>query len=103
MSDDRPFEGAVIAVVARIPLGSVVTYGEVAEEAGYPGAARAVGNVLRRAGGLPWWRVVTATGRLVPGIEPEHAQRLRAEGVPVRSGRVVLGPRPRPRSDGRRG
>jgi len=46
-------------------------------------------------GTLPWWRVVTATGRLVPGNEPEHARRLRAEGVPVdpSGARVVMGRR----------
>jgi hypothetical protein len=32
--------------------------------------------------------VVTSTGRLVPGHEVEHAQRLRAEGVPVTNGHV---------------
>jgi methylated-DNA-protein-cysteine methyltransferase-like protein len=69
----------------------VVTYGEVAAEAGHPGAARAVGHLLARSDGtLPWWRVVTSTGRLVPGHEVEHARRLRAEGVDVddRTGRV---------------
>jgi alkylated DNA nucleotide flippase Atl1 len=68
-----------------------MTYGEVALEAGRPGAARAVGNILARCdGGLPWWRVVTATGRLVPGNEIEHASRLRGEGVRVTNGRVAM-------------
>lgn len=70
--------------------GEVVTYGEVALEAGFPGAARAVGNFLSRVDGVPWWRVVTANGRLVPGHEREHARRLRAEGVAVVAGRVKL-------------
>ena len=49
-----------------------------------PGAARAVGHLLATSGDdLPWWRVVTASGRLVPGHEVEHARRLRDEGVPV--------------------
>ena len=75
--------------------GEVVTYGEVAAEAGRPGAARAVGNILARAGGdYPWWRVVTSSGRLVPGHEREHARRLRAEGVTVKDGRVTRGSRP---------
>ena len=70
--------------------GDVVTYGEVATEAGYPGRARAVGNLLAGSdGALPWWRVVTADGRLVPGHEREHERRLRAEGVPVVNGRVA--------------
>ena len=84
------FENRVTAIIAAIPKGSVVTYGEIAAEAGYPGAARAVGNLLHRSEGLPWWRVVTASGRLVPGHETKHAQHLRAEGIAVRDGAVVL-------------
>lgn len=81
----------MISVLAALGPGEVVSYGEVAAQAGHPGAARAVGNLLRRASGLPWWRVVAASGRLVPGHEREQARRLRAEGVEVRSGRVVRG------------
>jgi methylated-DNA-protein-cysteine methyltransferase-like protein len=76
------FEDAVCRVVRSLQPGEVVTYGEVAAEAGFPGAARAVGNLLRRSTGLPWWRVVSAGGRLAPGDEAEHAARLRSEGVP---------------------
>lgn len=83
------FEESVVAVLERLAPGAVITYGEVAAEAGYPGAARAVGNVLSRVDGLPWWRIVTASGRLVPGFEGEQAELLRAEGVAIRRGRVV--------------
>jgi methylated-DNA-protein-cysteine methyltransferase related protein len=84
------FERAVAEVLEALRPGEVLTYGEVAREAGRPGAARAVGAVLAASGGrYPWWRVVTATGRLVPGHETEHARLLEAEGVPVRDGRVV--------------
>jgi methylated-DNA-protein-cysteine methyltransferase-like protein len=84
-----PFTDAVIAVLAAIPPGEVLSYGEVAAEAGYPGAARAVGNLLQSTDlELPWWRVVTASGRLVPGHEKVHTAHLRAEGVTVRNGRV---------------
>lgn len=70
--------------------GEVVTYGEVAAEAGRPGAARGVGRLLATTDHeVPWWRVVTADGRLVPGNEAEHERRLRAEGLEVRSGRVI--------------
>lgn len=80
----------VLAVVGRIPPGSVMTYGEVAREAGAPGAARAVGRIMAGVGAaVPWWRVVTAQGRLVPGLEAEHADRLAAEGVAVDGGRVA--------------
>lgn len=91
MSAPSGFHDRVTAVLWRLTAGDVTTYGEVAAEAGSPGAARAVGNLLRGSGGtgLPWWRVVAADGRLVPGIEAEHAERLRAEGIEVRDGRVV--------------
>jgi len=87
------FTDRVLAVIAAIEPGDVWTYGEVAEAAGRPGAARAVGRILATVdAGVPWWRVVTSTGRLVPGHEADHARRLRAEGVKVdrATGRVRL-------------
>jgi methylated-DNA-protein-cysteine methyltransferase-like protein len=87
---DTDFGRAVARVLRGLRPGDVVTYGDVASEAGYPGAARAVGGFLARDGGdFAWWRVVTTTGRLVPGHEVEHARRLRAEGVVVVDGRVA--------------
>jgi len=84
-----PLTVAVRAVVAATAPGEVVTYAEVAAEAGSPGAARAVGRVLREHGdGLPWWRVVAASGRLVDHLAEEQAARLRAEGVTVSNNRV---------------
>lgn len=80
---------AVRRAVRGVPEGEVVTYGEIAIEVGRPGAARAVGRVLSCGGdGLPWWRVVAADGRLVPGNEDEHRRRLRREGVDVSERRV---------------
>ena len=79
------------AIIRALRPGEVVTYGEVAADAGRPGAARAVGHLLAtRPADLPWWRVVAANGRLVPGNEAEHARRLRAEGVNVAGGRARL-------------
>lgn len=86
------FEDRVVAVISALELGEVVTYGEVALEAGSPGAARAVGNILARSGGeLPWWRVIAAGGRLATGKEDDQARRLRAEGIEVENGRVRHG------------
>jgi methylated-DNA-protein-cysteine methyltransferase related protein len=85
------FRARVEAVVGSLRPGEIVSYGDVAAQAGFPGAARAVGAILAHPGpgsSLPWWRVVTASGRLVPGHEREHARRLRAEGVTVRDGHV---------------
>ncbi len=89
-------EQAILDVLVLLEPGEVVSYGDVADDAGYPGRARAVGRFLATgAGAVPWWRVVNAVGRLVPGNEAEHAARLRAEGVLVRDGRVVSSPRGR--------
>src|SRR5689334_7437766 len=83
-------EDAIAGVLRSLRAGDVVTYGQVAEEAGYPGRARAVGRFLATTdGAFPWWRVVNAAGRLVPGHERKQAQLLRAEGIEVRGGRVV--------------
>lgn len=75
------FEARILAVIAAIPAGQVLTYGEVAEEAGFPGAARAVGTLLRTTDApLPWWRVVGAGGRLRSPKPDEQAALLRREG-----------------------
>jgi methylated-DNA-protein-cysteine methyltransferase-like protein len=53
--------GDFYAVVRRIPHGRVLTYGQLAELAGRPGAARAAGAAMRCTPeelGLPWQRVV---------------------------------------------
>ena len=93
MEDRTELEQAIGGVLEALQPGDVVTYGEVAVEAGWPGRSRAVGRLLSQSGGAyPWWRVVNASGRLVPGHEAEHAKRLRAEGVEVDEarGRVKL-------------
>lgn len=74
--------------MSRLGPGEVASYGEIAEEAGSPGAARAVGNVLASTDGLPWWRVVRADGRLVATHVREQERLLRDEGVAITSGRV---------------
>jgi methylated-DNA-protein-cysteine methyltransferase related protein len=87
----RSFPDAVRIVVRDLGKGEVVSYGEVARRAGYPRAARAVGNVLARSMGLPWWRVVRANGELAAHGGEEQARRLRREGIAVRNGRVQGG------------
>ncbi len=87
------FEEAVRRVLDALEPGDLTTYGEVAAEAGYPGAARAVGRLLATSGGSwSWWRVVAASGRLVPGHEEAHAAHLEAEGHAVVDGRIRPGP-----------
>ena len=84
------FRDAVLAVVAGLAAGEVVSYGDVAGQAGHSGAGRGVGAVLAGTRTpVPWWRVVYADGRLAPGKEADQGRRLQAEGVDVRDGRVA--------------
>jgi methylated-DNA-protein-cysteine methyltransferase-like protein len=91
-------ERAVVAVVAGLQRGQVVSYAWVATEAGYPGRARAVGATLQALGddGIPWWRVVRTDGRIVSPSAARQRRLLAAEGVVVRDGRVVEPPVQRP-------
>ena len=88
-----PFVRRVLALVARIPPGRVVTYGDLARFAGRPGAARAAGNVMRAADipGLPYHRVVAAGGRVGGyGSAPRlKAALLAAEGLRIRGTRII--------------
>ncbi len=82
----------MLAVVRRIPPGRVATYGRVAELAGRPGAARAVGNIMSEGGrpDVPAHRVIAAGGRLggYGGHEQLKRSLLLAEGVTFRGIRV---------------
>lgn len=95
LSELTDFERAVAEVLTSSVPGDVMTYGEIAAEAGFPGASRAVGSFLKRHEGYPWWRVVNAAGRLAPGNEAEQQRRLRAEGIQVSGGRVRFQAPPR--------
>lgn len=84
-------------VLSKIPSGRLVTYGQLAKMAGYPGAARAVGALLKQlpeGTQLPWHRVVAAGGRLSLPVNThsgdEQRRRLTAEGVLISQDRVKL-------------
>ncbi len=78
------FARRVLRVVARIPAGKVATYGDVAALAGRPGAARAVGNIMRSAPEphLPYHRVIASGGAIGGFGRAPHLKRalLAAEG-----------------------
>lgn len=93
MSDADTFRRRVLATVRRIPAGHVATYGDVAEAAGYPRAARAVGNIMKgcSVAGVPCHRVVAAGGRIggYGGNESLKRALLRAEGLTVAAARIT--------------
>jgi alkylated DNA nucleotide flippase Atl1 len=80
----------VLALVDKVPRGTVVTYGDVAEILG-TGSPRSVGQVLARWGvEVAWWRVVRADGTPPPGHAAAALQRLVRERVPMLPGRTAV-------------
>ena len=84
-------------LVARIPLGRVATYGQIAKLAGMPGRARQVGYALAHSPtdiDLPWHRVINAKGQVSPrsGSGFHHMQRalLEREGVVFDGDRIDM-------------
>ena len=81
-----PFAEEVLDLVARIPEGRVMAYGDVAAALG-SGGARAVGTVMARfGGGAPWHRVLRSDGSPPAGHEVVAIRRYRAEGTPLLRG-----------------
>jgi methylated-DNA-protein-cysteine methyltransferase-like protein len=82
-----------VAVIVALGEGEVVSYGDIAEDAGFPGRSRTVGALLSSSPiDLPWWRVVRSDGRLATPSTAGQAALLRSEGVILRGDRVVESP-----------
>lgn len=91
----RDPQQAIFLAIRAIPRGRVAAYGEVAARAGLPGRARLVGKVLRESpasAGLPWHRVVRATGYSAfprgSDAAMEQMRRLEAEDVKASNGKI---------------
>lgn len=89
------FTEAVIKIIKAIPTGYVMTYGQIAELAGNPRAARQVARILHSMSqkyDLPWHRVINRKGELAKiGGESSTLQKqlLEAEGIEVSPKDVV--------------
>jgi methylated-DNA-protein-cysteine methyltransferase-like protein len=84
----------IYAVVAEIPCGCVVSYGQIARMLGRPRAAREVGWAMSSCPDeLPWQRVVKADGEITGGAYAEIRRTLLLEeGVSfLPDGRVDMG------------
>ncbi|WP_433200553.1 MGMT family protein [Nocardia sp. CA-107356] len=80
----------VRALVATIPPGRVVTYGDIAAAAGLS-TPRTVGWIMRTdSADLPWHRVIGASGRPAAHLADRQLRLLATEGVAIREGRVDL-------------
>lgn len=82
----RPFTKKVVEIIADIPEGKVMTYGQIAAIAGSPRGARQVVRILHTLSEkyqLPWQRVLNSKGCI--GLPGEHGQlqrrMLEKEGV----------------------
>lgn len=90
-------QSQVLEYLLTIPRGKVVTYGQIAEALGCPGAARAVGNVLHKnpdGDKYPCYKVVNSkgelSGRFAFGGIMIQQERLEADGIEVINNRVDL-------------
>ena len=81
----------ILAAVAAIPEGAVMTCGQVADRAGLSGQGRTVADALaRHPEAAGWHRVVDAEGRILTPPERRQRTMLEAEGVGFTLDRVDL-------------
>lgn len=84
----------VYKLVAQIPKGRLMTYGQIAAFCGRPRAAWEVGQIAHFGPTeLPWHRVVNKQGGLAkgwPGGIDMHRQLLESEGVVVQDNKVDI-------------
>lgn len=84
---DPDFNDKVYVLVAKIPKGKVMTYGQIAAGCGAAWAAWEVGQIAHTGpSDLPWQRVVNKQGGMAsgyPGGKTGHKQVLEAEGYEV--------------------
>ena len=86
----KDFTNEIYKVVKQIPDGYVATYGQIAKLAGYPKAARAVGNALHKNPdpiGMPCYKIVNGKGQLAEkygyGGKKKQKQFLQRDGIEV--------------------
>ena len=90
----KSFDEAIWKIVASIPAGQVMGYGEVARAAGFPRHSRMVSKAMSRSPTpLPWYRVVRSNRTLAfePGSKPYLKQKglLEKEGVQILKGKII--------------
>lgn len=90
------FSNRVYSIVAAIPAGAVMTYGQIARLLGNPKWARRVGQVLSNTPDhlhIPCHRVVNSKGELAPSYafsgEGEQFRILAKEGVSFKADGTV--------------
>ena len=91
--DTTNFREYVYELVAQIPEGRVMTYGDIAVMSGHANTARIVGGIAHFGPSeLPWHRVVNRFGGLASGYcggKQGHQSALEAEGFTVKDFQIV--------------
>lgn len=87
LSSNKTFSEKVVEIARMIPVGRVMTYGQIAEMAG-GGAAQSITTILGRAyhkgvTDIPFHRIVYADGRvwLDEIYGPERLKQYKQEGI----------------------
>lgn len=84
------YDEAVFAVVAMIPSGKVLSYGDIAELLG-AGGPRQVGKVMGRGGSeVTWWRVLRSNGTMPAALQPMAEPHWAHEKTPRTETRVQM-------------
>lgn len=109
--ESKAFFYAVYSVIHQVPYGHATSYGHIAYLANKPQNSRQVGSALKNYkvllpalntqlseneqidDNLPWWRIVSSTGKISPRLESFsevlQADILRNEGVRVLEANIV--------------
>jgi methylated-DNA-protein-cysteine methyltransferase related protein len=102
------YKEAIYLVLADIPKGQVIAYGQLGKLAGLINGARQVARVLcelPEGSNLPWHRVINSQGKIsmAPGSSgySEQERRLANEGIVIKNGKISMrtygyGPHPSP-------
>ena len=89
------FTDTVIAIIKNIPKGKVMTYGQIAANAGNPWGSRQVSRILHSMSNtheLPWHRVINSKGEISLKGEGRMIQEemLKSEGIEFTNNKIDL-------------
>ena|SRR5258708_2901351 len=94
VESNSDFKSRIYSIVAKIPQGKLMTYGQIATFCGHPNAAWQVGQIAHFGPtDLPWHRVVNKSGGLAKGWpgggREAHRALLLAENIDVSDNFIV--------------
>ncbi|HAI73365.1 MAG TPA: cysteine methyltransferase [Alteromonas australica] len=89
------YQQRIESTLSMVPVGAVVSYGQLADLAGLPGKARLIAKYLKTSETqINWHRVIRSDGKIAFPENSEQAndqrRRLLSEGVLVTNNRVRM-------------